>query len=51
MNRGKRGEAGTAAEEELATRRATPGLAGVSRIETVFRAHVGDDCEVLAASD
>jgi endo-1,4-beta-D-glucanase Y len=26
-------------------------LAGVSRIETVFRAHVGDDCEVLAASD
>jgi hypothetical protein len=26
-------------------------LAGVSRIEAVFRAHVGDDCEVLAASD
>jgi hypothetical protein len=26
-------------------------LTGVSRIEAVFRAHVGDDCEVLAASD
>ena len=24
-------------------------LAGVPRIEAVFRAHVGDDCEVLAA--
>jgi hypothetical protein len=26
-------------------------LAGVSRVEAVFRAHVGDDREVLAASD
>jgi len=26
-------------------------LAGVSRVETVFRAHVGNNREVLAASD
>ena len=31
-------------------RPATVELTGVPRIEAVFRAHVGDDCEVLAAS-
>jgi hypothetical protein len=33
------------------TRPGGPRLAGVSRVEAVFRAHVSNDCEVLAASD
>jgi hypothetical protein len=32
-------------------RNALPRLTGVSRIEAVFRAHLGDERKILAASD